>query len=84
MIAVAGASMVRGAIDDVTHRAATVSRASDRLVRDRVDELTQVFVEEVEGHADVGDAAKIRPADHQGRVSRAPEFLDRDERRISE
>src|SRR5207237_9809811 len=44
MVAVAGASSVRGAIDGVTHRAATVSRASDRLVQDRVDELTQVFM----------------------------------------
>lgn len=83
MIAVGGASMVRSAIDEVTHRAATVSRASDRLVRDRVDELTQVFLEEVEGLADI-NPAKIRPEGHQGRVSRAQDFSDRDEPRISE
>jgi hypothetical protein len=40
---------VRAAIDEVTHKAATVSRASDMLVHDRVDELTQVFVENVAG-----------------------------------
>ena len=84
MIAIAGATTVRTAIDEVTHRAATVSRASDRLVRDRVDELTQVFVEEVEGLADVSDPAKIRPEGHQGRVFRAPEFSDCDEPRISD
>src|SRR5256714_8115759 len=37
MLAVEGASIVRVAIDDVTHRAATISRASDMLVQDRVD-----------------------------------------------
>jgi len=84
MVAIAGATTVRTAIDEVTHRAATVSRASDRLVRDRVDELTQVFVEEVEGLADVRDPAKIRPEGHQGRVFRAAEFSDRDEPRISD
>jgi hypothetical protein len=51
-------STVRAAIDDVTHRAATLSRAGDMLVQDRVDELTQIFVEKVSDLADVGDAAK--------------------------
>ena len=45
MIAESGPATVRAAIDDVTHRAATISRASDMLVHDRVDELTQVFSE---------------------------------------
>ncbi len=36
---------VRHVIDQVTHRAATISRAGDNLVRDRADELTQLFVE---------------------------------------
>ena len=61
MIAESGAATVRAAIDDVTHRAATISRASDMLVHDRVDELTQVFVEHVAYLADVSDAAKSRP-----------------------
>jgi hypothetical protein len=61
MIAQSGAPAVRAAIDEVTHRAATISRASDRLVHDRVDELTQVFVEHVAELADVSDASKNRP-----------------------
>lgn len=61
MIAQNGAPTVRAAIDEVTHRAATISRASDRLVHDRVDELTQVFVEHVAELADVSDSSKTRP-----------------------
>jgi hypothetical protein len=61
MIATSGAPTVRAAIDDVTHRAATISRASDMLVHDRVDELTQVFVEHVAELADVSEASKSRP-----------------------
>jgi hypothetical protein len=60
MIAESGAATVRAAIDDVTHRAATISRASDMLVHDRVDELTQVFVEHVAEMADVSDSSKTR------------------------
>ena len=61
MIAKEGAATVRAAIDDVTQRAATISRASDMLVHDRVDELTQVFVEHVAELADVSDSSKTRP-----------------------
>ena len=61
MLAVGAASTVRAAIDDVTQRAATISRASDMLVHDRVDELTQVFVESAAGLGDVSDAAKTPP-----------------------
>jgi len=61
MIAESGAATVRAAIDDVTHRAATTSRASDMLVHDRVDELTQVFVEHVAALADVSESSKTRP-----------------------
>jgi SAM-dependent methyltransferase len=39
------AARVRGAVDDVTRRAATLSRSGDNLVRDRVDDLTQLVVE---------------------------------------
>lgn len=38
---------VRGAIDHVTRQAATHSRAGDRLVHDRADSLTQLFVDNV-------------------------------------
>lgn len=74
MIAERGSATVRAAIDDVTHRAATISRASDMLVHDRVDELTQVFVEHVAELADVSDVSKSRPgpeAKRRGRGERA-------------
>jgi hypothetical protein len=83
MLAAGGASAVRAAIDDVTLRAATVSRASDRLVQDRVDELTQVFVEKVAELSDISDAAKIRPGSPV-RPSPPAEYLDRDEFRAAE
>lgn len=44
LLAEGGASTVRAAIDDVTHRAAIISRARYMLVHDPVDELTQVFI----------------------------------------
>jgi hypothetical protein len=62
---------MRAAIDDVTHRAATISRASDMLVHDRVDELTQVFVERVAELADISDASKGRPGPEAKRRDRA-------------
>ena len=58
MLATSDPSEIRAAIDDVTHLAATISRAGDRLVRDRVDELTQVFIEQVAGLADVSEPTK--------------------------
>ncbi len=82
MLSQKGATIVRAAIDDVTQRAATLSRASDTLVRDRVDELTQVFVERVAGFADVSDETKRW--DRGERASRPPESRDRGEDRISE
>lgn len=81
---------MRAAIDDVTHRAATISRASDMLVHDRVDELTQVFVERVAELADISDASKGRPGSETKRRDRAEEppppleSGDRGEARTSE
>lgn len=43
------AAMVRAAVDDVTQRAASLSRATDSLLRDRVDDLTQLVVENEPG-----------------------------------
>ena len=37
--------VVRAAVDEVTRRAATLSRATDSLLRDRVDDLTQLVIE---------------------------------------
>ena len=65
MLGESGAITVRLAIDDVTHRAATISRASDMLVQDRVDELTQVFVEMVAAIAAANEAARSRSRPEQ-------------------
>jgi len=43
------AGEVRAAVDDVTSRAAALSRATDNLLRDRVDDLTQLVVENEPG-----------------------------------
>lgn len=83
MLASGGASTVRASIDEVTHRAATLSRASDRLVQDRVDELTQVFIETVGALADVSDTTKSRPGIDASRTISLRD-LGRDEPRISE
>ncbi len=40
---------VRAAVDDVTRRAASLSRSGDSLLRDRVDDLTQLVVENERG-----------------------------------
>jgi hypothetical protein len=78
---------IRAAIDDVAERAATISRVSDMLVHDRVDELTQVFVENVAALADVSDAANISSAARAAREARSARSLesgDRGEPRISD
>ena len=83
MLAAESGPVVRAAIDDVTRRAATISRAGDTLVRDRVDELTQIFVEKVADLADVSDATKAGFTLPSGRVSRPEESGDRGESRTS-
>jgi hypothetical protein len=86
MLAEGPLSTVRAAIDDVTRRAATISRASDVLVHDRVDELTQVFVENVAALADIADistGAAGRAAALRERATRAAESGDRGETRTS-
>jgi hypothetical protein len=80
MLAEGPLSTVRAAIDDVTHRAATISRASDKLVHDRVDELTQVFVENVAALADIGETSTGAAALRE-RTARAAESADRGEMR---
>ena len=40
---------VRAAVDDVTRRAAGLSRSGDSLLRDRVDDLTRLVVENERG-----------------------------------
>jgi hypothetical protein len=65
MLEAGGAATVRLVIDDVTHRAATISRASDMLVHDRVDELTQVFVEMVAALTDATEPTTSRSKPEQ-------------------
>jgi hypothetical protein len=73
MLGESGAVTVRLAIDDVTRRAATLSRASDMLVQDRVDELTQVFVEMVAAIAASNEAARSRSRpDHPSHPAESP------------
>jgi hypothetical protein len=67
MLAEGAPHTVRAAIDEVTHRAATISRASDMLVHDRVDELTQIFVENVAALADASDATRTLPGEGSSR-----------------
>ena len=43
------AAVVRATVDEVTRRAALLSRATDSLLRDRVDDLTQLVVENEPG-----------------------------------
>ncbi len=43
------APAVKAAVDEVTRRAATLSRSGDSLLRDRVDDLTQLVVENEQG-----------------------------------
>jgi hypothetical protein len=43
------AAAVRAAVDDVTRRAADLSRSGDSLLRDRVDDLTRLVVEDERG-----------------------------------
>jgi hypothetical protein len=83
MLAAENAGIVRAAIDDVTRRAATLSRAGDMLVQDRVDELTQIFVEKVADMADVSDATKRASRSEPGRASRPGGSEDRGESRTS-
>ena len=81
MLAEKDAPTVRAAIDNVTHRAATISRASDMLVHDRVDELTQIVVETVAAIADARDAGTSTSRPEQ--ASRPRGSVDRDEGRTS-
>jgi hypothetical protein len=81
MLSIGGALTVRAVIDDVTHRAATLSRASDRLVQDRVDELTRIFVEQVGSLADVSDGIKRTPEDSRRRTESSGQFDEPDTRR---
>jgi SAM-dependent methyltransferase len=49
---------VRSLVDEVTQRAAFVSRSTDSLLRDRVDDLTQLLVENEQGCEKIAEMLK--------------------------
>lgn len=62
LLAVSGdPAVVRHAVDEVTRRADQDSRADDRMVRDRVDDLTQLVVDAENGMDRVADRARATP-----------------------
>ena len=59
LVAASGSpAAVRHAVDEVTRRADQDSRADDRMVRDRVDDLTQLVVDAENGVDRVADRAR--------------------------
>ena len=54
---------VRMIIDEVTRRAASLSRATDSLLRDRVDELTQLVVENEPGCERIAEMLRANVSD---------------------
>jgi SAM-dependent methyltransferase len=67
------AATVRAAVDNVTRRAAALSRSGDSLLRDRVDDLTQLVVENEPGCIRIAemlrsniDSAKPAPSVEEG------------------
>jgi hypothetical protein len=54
------AVIVRAAVDDVTQRAATLSRSGDNLVRDRVDDLTQLVVDNESGCSEIAEMLRTK------------------------
>ena len=50
-------AVVRRAVDEVTRRADEDSRADDRMVRDRVDDLTKLIVDPEDGADRMADRA---------------------------
>jgi hypothetical protein len=61
------ADVVRQAVDEVTRRADEDSRADDRMVRDRVDDLTKLIVDPEDGADRMAD--RVAP----GRAPRMPD-----------
>lgn len=64
--------VVRRAVDEVTRRADEDSRASDRMVRDRVDDLTKLVVDPEDG----ADRLADRLAQRSDAQSMLPRPLD--------
>jgi len=63
------AAEVRATVDEVTSRAATLSRATDSLLRDRVDDLTQLVVENEPGCEKIAEMLRADvDSPHQART----------------
>lgn len=61
LLADTDAAAVRKTVDEVTTRAAVLSRSGDSLLRDRVDELTQLMVETELGRPiQLAEASRLR------------------------
>ncbi len=60
-------AQVRAVIDEITRRAAESSRAGDRLVHDRADSLTQLFVDNIRECEEI-----VAMAEHDGHAADEP------------
>ena len=70
---------VRAAVDEVTKRAATLSRGTDSLLRDRVDDLTQLVVENEPGCEKIAEMlrANVDSPDQARSVEEGITFCER-------
>jgi predicted TPR repeat methyltransferase len=73
------AMRVRGVIDEITMRAASLSRATDSLLRDRVDELTQLVVDNESGCEKIAEMlrANVDTSDQMPTVEEGIAFCER-------
>ncbi len=73
------AASVRAMVDEVTGRAAALSRATDSLLRDRVDELTQLLVENEPGCERIAEMlrANVDSPEPAGSVEEGIAFCER-------
>lgn len=73
------AAAVRAAVDEVTRRAASLSRATDSLLRDRVDDLTQLVVENEPGCEKIAEMlrANVDSPDQAPSVEEGIAFCER-------
>jgi SAM-dependent methyltransferase len=73
------AAQVRAAVDEVTRRAASLSRATDSLLRDRVDDLTQLVIENEPGCEKIAEMlrANVDSPDQAPSVEEGIAFCER-------
>ena len=73
------AAAVRAAVDEVTRRAASLSRSTDSLLRDRVDDLTQLVIENEPGCEKIAEMlrASVDSPDQAPSVEEGIAFCER-------